>query len=114
MAVGNGQGLYSCESKDGSCSRSRPETPEENDGLAESAVHFQVTPTCYHVQRTSQGQSDELDLLCRTLSLPIPNRFIHPFSKPSGVLSSKRSPDGLRHSASSFMLGILLPIRPQS
>lgn len=57
----------------------------ELDSLPAFPSGWILHSSCYHDQRTSRGQSELLVLLCRTLSFPIPNRFIHPFSEPSGV-----------------------------
>ena len=44
-------------------------------------------PRCRHPQRSVQDQSNWQNLLCRTLSFPIPSRFIPALSSVSSVLS---------------------------
>ena len=57
-------------------------------------------PRRSHRQRTVQGQSDWLRLLCRTLSFPIPSRFIPalsqtpPRGREAGRLPAKSNPSG--------------------
>ena len=46
-------------------------------------------PRCYHRQRTVRGQSNWLSSLCRTLSFPIPSRFIPALSlSPFSLVTS--------------------------
>ena len=42
-----------------------------------------ATPTCYHDQRTTQGQRAWLGLRCKTLSFSTPSRFIPALSQVS-------------------------------
>lgn len=53
-------------------------------------------PTCYHDQRTTQGQRSWLGFHCKTLSFSTSNRFIPAFSKPSGLSTTA---DGSRRTA---------------